>query len=126
MYVCYYYDEKFQSSSRAPVWPRAWSFTVLRVVGLRPVMAVVCVIGFGCIHASHAHACVTIDEQTCRPARHGPNRHGTPRPTGLPCRACTVLRALQQAQARPSGSFFGPGQPEKPWPKAVSGQPEAR
>jgi hypothetical protein len=39
---------------------------------------------------------------------HGPNRHGTTRPTGLPGRACTVLRAWPEAQARPFGPFFGP------------------
>jgi hypothetical protein len=52
-------------------------------------------------------------------SRHGPNRHGTTRPTSLSDRTFTVLRALQEAQARPSVPFFGPGQPEKLWPKAV-------
>jgi hypothetical protein len=41
-----------------------------------------------------------IDEQTSCPARHGPNRHVTTRPTGRPGRACTVLRAWPEAQAR--------------------------
>jgi hypothetical protein len=68
-----------------------------------------------------------IDEQTGRPARPGPvpgtAQIGTAR-SGP--RACTVLRVWPEAQARPFGPFFGPGQPEKPRPNCGSGQSEAR